>query len=251
MATEHLRLPGAAGELAASIDHPAGPVRGWALIAHCFACGRKSPAAARIARGLAAHGIGAARIDFTGVGDSPGDLADSGLDRDIADLRAAHAALAAAGRAPGLLVGHSLGGAAALGAAVDLPGVRAVATVAAPYRPGPVLHRFAELFGAPDARGVREITLAGRTVRLSDSFIATLDAHDPAGTLAALGVPLLVLHSPGDEVIGLGHAEALFAGAAWPKALATLDGADHRLVRAGAAARAADLIACWAEPYLA
>ncbi|MBV7295629.1 alpha/beta fold hydrolase [Corynebacterium sp. TAE3-ERU12] len=204
MNREHLTFTGPDGvELAATIDLPDGAPRGWVLFGHCYTCGRKSPAAARICKRLVEHGYATFRFDFTGVGDSEGAAPPYPLDGNTADLRAAAAFLAETGRAPSLLVGHSLGGAAAIQAAPDIDSLKAVVAIGAPK-------------------------------------VARVETR----------LPLLVLHTPTDQVVGIMNAVDNFAQARFPKALVSLDGVDHLLTADGAAAHAADVISTWAEPYL-
>ncbi|MDO1558022.1 alpha/beta fold hydrolase [Brevundimonas sp. 2R-24] len=222
------------------LERPDGPARGWALFAHCFACGRDSLAAVRISRGLAARGIGVLRFDFAGLGEAP---APEGFCTDVADVTAAARALASAGMAPALLVGHSLGGAAVIAAAGDTPGVRAVATLGAPFDVAHVL----ETVNAREGMG----RAGGRDIRLSETFVREVERHDQAERLARLDAALMVLHAPRDEVVGVDQAGLIFQAARHPKSFVALDGADHLLTDPADADWTAGLIAAWAERYLA
>lgn len=237
-------------QLAGLLDLPEGPPRAFALLAHCFTCSKDTIATARIARGLAEAGIAVLRIDFTGLGESGGEFADTTFSSNIEDLVLAADFLRSRGQAPTLLIGHSLGGAAVLAAAEFIPETRAVATIAAPADLAPVR----ELFGAQaevmEREGVAVVTLAGRPVRIRQSFVDDLAEHAIAERAAELGRPLLLLHAPEDGQVDFADAERLYSAARRPKSLFSLDGADHLLRREGAAARVADLIAEWAEPYL-
>lgn len=248
---ERVALTGSAEtELAGLLDWPAGPPRAFALFAHCFTCSKDTIAAARIARGLAAAGIAVLRIDFTGLGDSAGDFADTTFSTNIEDLVLAADFLRARGQAPALLIGHSLGGAAMLAAAEFIPEAVAVATIAAPAE----LSRARELFGAQAEAIARDgeatVMLAGRAMRVRQSFIDDLALHPIREHVARLGRPLLLLHAPEDGQVSFDDAEALYAEARQPKSLLALDGADHLLARAGAAARVAELISAWSAQYL-
>ncbi len=224
--------------------------RGAALIAHCFTCGKQSQAATRIAAALAARGLAVLRFDFTGLGGSDGDFANAGFVSNVEDLVAAARALAAAGLAPTLLVGHSLGGAAVIAAAADIPQARAVATIGAPFDTAHVFGHFGDALGVIEAEGEGEVTLAGRSFRISRAFIEQGRDQPQGQRLAQLGRTLLVLHAPLDEVVGIDNARAIFEAARHPKSFVALEHADHLLTTPGAAAQAAELIAAWAAPHL-
>lgn len=224
--------------------------RGAALIAHCFTCGKQSQAATRIAAALAARGLAVLRFDFTGLGGSDGDFANAGFASNVEDLVAAARALEAAGMAPNLLVGHSLGGAAVIAAAADIPQARAVATIGAPFDTAHVFAHFGSALGVIEAEGEGEVTLAGRTFRISRGFIEQGRNQPQGERLAHLERALLVMHSPHDEVVGLDNARAIFEAARHPKSFVALENADHLLTTPGAAEQAAELIAAWVAPHL-
>jgi putative redox protein len=238
--------------LSGRLDAPEGEARGWALFAHCFTCGKDNVAAARIARRLAAAGVGTLRFDFAGLGTSGGTFGTDGLASDIADLIAAAAAMEEAGMAPTLLIGHSLGGAAALAAAASLATVRAVSTIAAPFDAEHVLrHVSTEALEAAETNGEAGVLLAGRQFTLSRTFVEDLRRRDQGEAIAGLARPLLILHAPRDETVGIDQAGRIFAAAKHPKSFVSLDRADHLLSDRADADYAADLIATWARPYLA
>jgi putative redox protein len=235
--------------LSGRLERPVGPARAWALFAHCFTCSKDSLATRRIARALALRGVGVLRFDFTGLGDSEGEFGGSGFTGDVAELVAAAEAMAAAGMPPTLLVGHSLGGAAALAAAADLPKVRAVATIAAPFDPGHVTGLLGDALPLLERDGEAEVSLGGRPFRLRRSFLEGLARSAPAQAIGHLHKALLILHAPRDLIVGIENAEAIFRAARHPKSFVSLDDADHLLTREADAVYAAGVIAAWAVRY--
>ena len=252
VAVEKFTFRGAAGHmLDGRLEKPLGQApRGAALIAHCFTCGKQSHAATRLASALAAKGIAVLRFDFTGLGGSDGDFANAGFVSNVEDLVAAAQALEAAGLAPDLLIGHSLGGAAVIAAAGLIPQAKAVITINAPFDTEHVFENFGDALGLIEQEGEADVRLAGRTFHISRAFIEQGRNQPQGARLAQLGRPLLVLHGPGDEVVGIDNARAIFQAARHPKSFVALDRADHLLTEPGVAAYAAELIAAWATPYL-
>jgi uncharacterized OsmC-like protein/alpha/beta superfamily hydrolase len=251
MPTIPLSFPGAqGGALAARLELPDQPPRAFALFAHCFTCGKDLKAAHTISRALAAAGIAVLRFDFTGLGESAGDFADTTFASNVDDLVAAAAFLATAYQAPALLIGHSLGGAAVLQAAARLPDVRAVATIAAPSEPGHVARLLEHARPEIEARGCAMVRLAGRSFPITRAFLDDLDATRMQATIHELRRPLLVLHSPRDTIVGIDNAAQIYQAARHPKSFLSLDEADHLLSRHEDAAYAAELIAAWAGRYL-
>jgi putative redox protein len=252
MASSTRTFAGSQGyELTARLDAPAQKPRAYALFAHCFTCSKDSKAAAYIAKALAEHGIAVLRFDFTGLGMSRGAFADTTFSSNIGDLLAAAAHLRATLEAPRLLIGHSLGGAAVLAAAREVPEARAVVTLGAPYEPKHV----ARLIAGGEARirreGRAEVDIGGRPFTVRREFLDDLERHQPLATIGALRKALLVMHSPRDDTVDIDNAAKIFMAAKHPKSFVSLDDADHLLTRAADAAYAADIIAAWAPRYLA
>lgn len=251
MPSERLEFTGATGlPLAGRLDTPAGRLRAQALFAHCFTCGKDSLAAFRIARGLARKGIAVLRFDFTGLGDSAGEFANTNFSSNVADLVAAADHLRRLGRPVGLLIGHSLGGAAVLAAARRIPDALGIVAIAAPSDPEHVTGLFSEALPRILSDGEAEVRLGGRSFRIQRQFLADAAEHELLREVAQLQRPLLVLHSPADEVVDLGNATRIFTAAQHPKSFIALDRASHLLSRKEDADHAADLIAAWSAPYL-
>ena len=252
MTTERLTFPGHAGHmLAARLDLPDGPHLATALFAHCFTCGKDIPAARRIAQRLASMGIAVLRFDFTGLGHSEGEFGNTTFTSNTADLKAAAAYLTGRGMAPSLLIGHSLGGAAVLRVAPQIPGIQAVATLGAPFEPGHVTHNFSGAIPAIRDQGRAQVNLGGRPVTISKAFVEDVEAEKLAPVISNLNTALLVMHAPLDSVVGIDNAARIFAAAKHPKSFVTLDKADHLITDAGDAEYAADVIATWARRYVA
>ncbi len=253
MPTERLTIDTEAGHrLSGALELPGGPIRGAALFAHCFTCSKQSRAAVAVSRALAREGIATLRFDFTGLGASEGEFGREGFAGDIADLVAAADHLVARFAQPALLVGHSLGGAAVLAAADEL-GEDKVAAVATIGTPSDVRHVLKNIHGDLDpirTAGEGEVSIGGRAFRLSSDFLASVGSADLLAKVAELREPLLLLHSPTDQVVGIDHAAALFGAARHPKSFISLDGADHLLLDPARAEFAAQMIATWAQPYL-
>ncbi len=250
--TQAVEFKGAKGEtLAARLEFPEGPVRAFALFAHCFTCSKDGHAAVRISRRLAARGFAVLRFDFTGLGGSGGDFANTDFSSNIADLEAAAAWLAETHEAPSLLVGHSLGGAAVLVAAGRIESVRAVAALAAPADADHVLKSFEGDVSRIESDGEADVTLAGRKFRIRKDFLEDVADHSLEEAVRELHKPVLIAHSPTDETVGIENASRLFRAARHPKSYVSLDEADHLITRPEDAAYIGDVIAAWAARYVA
>lgn len=235
--------------LAGWLDLPDGPTA-FALFAHCFTCGKDSHAATRISRGLTGRGIGVLRFDFTGLGESAGEFADTTFGSSIEDLVAAADYIRTGWGGPHLLVGHSLGGAAVLAAAERIPEVTAVVTIGAPSDPAHIAHLLADTAPQIEARGEADVRIGGRTFRVGPKFLHDIGEQPQAHRITHLGAALLVLHSPQDTIVGVDNARRIYQGARHPKSFISLDGANHLLTDPADAAYAAEVIAAWAARYL-
>ena len=251
MPAERFDFTNAQGQrLAALLDDPVGGARAYALFAHCFTCGKDVHAARRIAEGLMALGIGVLRFDFTGLGASEGEFANTTFSSNVADLVGAADQLRRAKRAPAILIGHSLGGAAVLAAAAAVPEARAVVTIAAPSDPAHVTGLFKDRLQDISEHGEIDVTLAGRPFRIGRAFLDDVSQQKLKDRIANLHKALLVFHSPTDEIVGIENASDIFLAARHPKSFVSLTGADHLLSQRRDAAYVANVIAAWAERYL-
>ena len=254
MSTTSLKVsfPGALGtQLVGRLEEPEGPVRAYALFAHCFTCSKDLKAARWLSRTLAGRGIAVLRFDFTGLGESEGDFADTNFSSNREDLVAAADFLRRQYQAPRILIGHSLGGAAVLSMAGDVPEAEAIATIGAPSD----THHLKEGLLAPardevEERGEAEIRLAGRPFRVKKQLLDDLEENNVRQRLRKLRVPLLILHSPVDEIVDVDHARRIYQAAQHPKSFVSLDDADHLLTRLEDARYAADVLAAWVSRYL-
>lgn len=244
-------FPGHDGSaLAARLDLPDAAPRAFALFAHCFTCGKDSLAAARIGRALTARGIAVLRFDFTGLGASEGEFANTNFSSNVADLVCAADHLRREHDAPALLVGHSLGGTAVLAAARDIPEAVAVATIAAPAEPAHVARQFGAAEEELQTQDEVEVELAGRPFRIQRQFLDDVRGSKVDACIAGLGRPLLVMHSPLDTVVGIDSASRIFSLAKHPKSFVSLDRADHLLTRREDADYVAAVLSAWAGRYL-
>jgi len=251
MPTERFQFTGSEGQqLAAALDTPDGPVQAYALFAHCFTCGKDVLAAKRIAVALSAKGIAVLRFDFTGLGSSEGDFANSTFSSNVADLVRAADHLRRTFEAPALLIGHSLGGAAVLAAAHLIPDAKAIVTIGAPSDPTHVTGQFADSIEKIRKDGQAEVSLAGRPFTIKREFLDDIAEHSLMGYIAGLHKALLVMHAPTDETVGIDNATRIFVAAKHPKSFVSLAGANHLLSDRRDAAYVADVIAAWAERYL-
>jgi putative redox protein len=251
MPTERFQFTGEGGhQLAAALDLPEREPLAYALFAHCFTCGKDVLAAKRIAVALAAKGIAVLRFDFTGLGSSEGDFANSTFSSNVADLVRAADHLRQTRKAPAILIGHSLGGAAVLAAAGQIPDAKAVVTIAAPSDPAHVTGLFKDRIGDIRKHGKVEVSLAGRPFHITSQFLDDIAEHGLMAHVTNLHKALLIMHAPTDDTVGIDNATRIFVAAKHPKSFVSLTGADHLLSDRRDAGYVADVIAAWAERYL-
>lgn len=251
MPTEKFQFEGEGGhQLAAALDLPDGAPSAYALFAHCFTCGKDVLAAKRIATALAAKGIATLRFDFTGLGSSEGDFANSTFSSNVADLVRAANHLRETRQAPAILIGHSLGGAAILAAAGQIAEAKAVVTIAAPSDPAHVTGLFRDHVDNIREQGLAQVSLAGRPFTIKRAFLDDVAENPLMEKIAHLHKALLIMHSPTDDTVGIDNATRIFVTARHPKSFVSLSGADHLLSNRRDSAYVADMIAAWATRYV-
>ncbi len=249
--SERITFPGSHGHmLAGRLDKPEGDIHAFALFAHCFTCTKDIYAASRITRVLNLKGIAVLRFDFTGLGASEGDFANTNFSSNVDDLVAATEHMKLFYQAPSLIIGHSLGGAAILAGAGQIASAKAVVTLAAPADISHVAHNFADQIEKIMTEGEAEVQLAGRPFTIKRQFIedartARLEEH-----VRNLDKALLVMHAPLDATVGIENASQIFGWAKHPKSYVSLDNADHLISNKADAEYAGNMIASWANRYL-
>ena len=222
----------------------------FVLFAHCFTCNKNLSAIKNISKALTSSGFGVLRFDFTGLGESDGDFADTNFSGNVDDLIAAANHLAENFMAPSLIVGHSLGGAAAIYAAAALPSIKAVATIGAPSNPQHVQHLLQNSIDEIQESGKAVVNLSGRDFTIKKQFLDDLESKTLSKTLKALRKSILILHSPQDEVVEIKNAQEIYLAAHHPKSFISLDGADHLLTNKKDSLYAGEVISGWAKRYL-
>ena len=251
MPTERFQFTGEGGhQLAAALDMPEHEPLAYALFAHCFTCGKDVLAAKRIATALAAKGIAVLRFDFTGIGSSEGDFANSTFSSNVADLVRAANHLRETRKAPTILIGHSLGGAAILASAGQIAEAKAVVTIAAPSDPEHVTGLFKEQIEDIRKQGKVEVSLAGRPFTITREFLDDIAEHGLMARVTTMRKAILVMHAPTDDTVSIDNATRIFLSAKHPKSFVSLAGADHLLSQRRDSTYVADVIAAWASRYI-
>jgi uncharacterized OsmC-like protein/alpha/beta superfamily hydrolase len=246
-----VRFPGSiGGRLAARLDAPPGKPAAYALFAHCFTCSKDTLAASRISTALTARGIAVLRFDFTGLGGSEGDFANTNFSSNIADLVAAAAWLREHHEAPKLLIGHSLGGAAVLAAAGEIPESKAVVTIGAPFEPSHVMQLLTSALPGIESAGEAEVELAGRKFKIRKQFLDDIGSRNNREAIGNLRKALLIFHSARDTTVSIDNAGQIFMAAKHPKSFISLDDADHLLTRKEDSEYVASVLSAWASRYI-
>ena len=252
MKSERITFPNSRGEnLAARLDLPGDEVPiAYALFAHCFTCTKNIKAAVNIAAAMNRERIAVLRFDFTGLGQSEGDFADTNFTTNVADLVAAAGFMASQYQAPQIIIGHSLGGAAVLQAAQAIPSLKAVVTIAAPHDPGHVARHFDMTHEQIEQKGSAEVDLAGRTFTIKKQFLDDLEMQQLDSHIKALKAALLVMHSPRDTTVAIDNAAKIYQAAKHPKSFISLDDADHLLLEEQDSRYVGMMIAAWGRRYI-
>lgn len=250
MRSQKVTFEGSQGNLAARLDLPEGKPRAYALFAHCFTCSKDIFAASRIAAGLTELGIATLRFDFTGLGASDGEFANTNFSSNVEDLLCAVRFLEENYQPPRILIGHSLGGAAMLSVAGQVDDAKAIATIGAPFDPKHVGHHFLDKMEVIERDGEAEVQIAGRRFRVKKQFLDDIRSHDLEEKIANLKKALLVFHAPMDTTVGVENASAIFLAAKHPKSFVSLDDADHLLSRYEDSVYVSQVIGAWASRYV-
>ena len=252
MKREKIEFPGSLSyNLSASLDLPEDEKpQAYALFAHCFTCTKNLRAIHNINKALTSHKIAVLRFDFTGLGESEGDFADTNFSSNVGDLVAAAEFLKKNYQAPKILVGHSLGGAAVLQAAGEIPDIRAVCTIAAPFDPGHVSRLLVSKREEIERSGEAEFNLAGSTFRIKKQFLDDLEQRQMQKVIERLNRALLIFHGPFDNIVGIDNAAKIFVAAKHPKSFISLDDADHLLMKEEDSLYVGKMVATWASKYI-
>lgn len=247
----NVSLPSSTGvKLAGTIDFPSTRPKAFAVFAHCFAGSRHTPGASRTSKRLTDYGIATLRFDFPGLGQSGGHYRDTTFSQNADDIKAAVEWLSANYETPQLIMGHSLGGAATLKAASELKQIKAVATIGAPFDPAHSVLHYKDKISEADENGEVTVNLGGRDLVISRNFLEDLAETNPEEYLRKIRKPLMLVHSPLDQTVGIDNAQTIFQLTRYSKSLVSLDKADHLLTRQGSAQQAADVIGQWVQKFL-
>jgi len=249
--TQRVDFDGSQGaKLSARLDIPDGAIHAYAIFAHCFTCSKELHATRRISSELARRGLAVLRFDFTGLGKSGGDFASTNFSSNQEDLKVAADYLREHFDAPSILIGHSLGGAAVLSVASDIPEIKAVVTIGAPAEAEHVAHNFGTKLDDINTQGEATVSLGGREFSIRKQFLDDLQNNDVLEKVAKLHKPVMVMHSPIDETVGVENASKIFVAAKHPKSFISLDHADHLVSRDEDADFVASMIASWSDKYI-
>lgn len=236
--------------LAGRLEKPDSGIKGYAIFAHCFTCSKNVLAASRIPKRLAEHGIAVLRFDFTGLGNSEGDFSNTNFSSNVEDLVSAFYALKDKYEAPALIIGHSLGGAAALKAATQIPELKALATIGAPSDVDHIVCHFKDGLEEIEKKGEANVELAGRSFTIKKQFIDDIKGTALLKEIGKIRTPLLVMHSPLDKTVAIDHAAEIFSSAMHPKSFVSLNKADHLVTSEDDAHYIADVMSAWVRPFM-
>ena len=237
-------------ELAARLELPAGTPKAYALFAHCFTCNKNLSAVKNIGRALTDKGIAVLRFDFTGLGESEGDFSNTNFSSNVEDLISASEFLQFNYEAPSILIGHSLGGAAVIFAASQLPMIKAVATIGAPSNPKHVAHLFKHGIDEINEQGEATLEIGGREFKIKKHFLDDIEEKNMTQAVQKMKNGLLVMHSPQDTTVGIENASHIYQAARHPKSFISLDGADHLLTKKEDSIYVGEIIAAWSARYI-
>ncbi len=244
-----IKFQGSQGELSGLLEQQDSGSKVYVLFAHCFTCGKDFIAASHISKALVDLGFAVLRFDFTGLGNSDGDFANTNFSSNVEDLVAAAEFLTSNYQAPSILIGHSLGGAAVLKAAAHIPQAQAIVTIGSPADASHVKHLFECDLNTIDTEGEADVNLGGRPFKIKKQFIDDLNQQDTSH-ISQLKKALLVMHSPVDDTVSINEAEKIYVAAKHPKSFVSLDHANHLLTNKKDAAYAAKVIATWSEKFI-
>ena len=245
-----INFPGHQGEsLAGLIELPDHEPKAIALFAHCFTCGKDIVAASRIARHMVSRGFGVMRFDFTGLGSSDGDFANTNFTSNVEDLLQAADYLRTHYAAPEVLIGHSLGGTAVLNVAARVPESLGVVTIGSPADAQHVSQQFATSLKEIEEHGEADVKLGGRSFRIRKQFVDDI-RNTSVESIHGTKKAYLIMHAPMDDVVSIKEAEKIYQAAAHPKSFVSLDDADHLLSNRTDAEYVADVIASWSSRFI-
>lgn len=251
MESEKIEFTGSTGEtLSAKIDLPEDTPKAYALFAHCFTCSKDLKAVGNITKSLSQIGIATLRFDFTGLGQSGGDFADTNFSSNVQDLVSAYEYMKNEFDTPSILIGHSLGGAAVLQAAHKMDSIKAVATIGAPSDPSHVIENFEMSLDEINEKGSAKVTLEGRPFTIKKQFIDDLEETRMHDFIQTLGKALIIFHSPIDNTVGIDNASKIFTAAKHPKSFISLDKAGHLLLEKEDSEYVGKVLGTWAEKYI-
>ena len=250
MPVETLSFKGRFGDISAKLHTPPGPISAYAIFAHCFTCSKDLKAVVRIAEALEKKSIAVLRFDFAGLGRSAGDFSDTSFSSNVEDLVTAAAFLKKEYRAPEILIGHSLGGAAVLSAAPSMDSIKAVVTIGAPAEAQHVEHLFDSSKAEIEKCGVAQVSIGGRPFSIRKEFLDDLREQSVLKRISEMQKALLVCHAPRDQIVGIENAQAIFIAAKHPKSFLSLDNADHLLSRSADAEYVAENIGAWVGKFV-